>query len=76
VDHLSALQERLWAEGKRALLAILRTSTAEAPWCVVPADHERYRNWVISRILTDTHAAMDPLYREPKNLGHCEIPDM
>jgi PPK2 family polyphosphate:nucleotide phosphotransferase len=53
-----------------------RTSTAAAPWYAVPADHKWYRNWVVSRILTDTLTAMDPHYPEVKELGHYEIPDL
>ena len=45
--------------------AISRTSTPEAPWYVVPADHKWYRNWAVSRILVDTLERMDPHYPIP-----------
>ena len=45
--------------------AITRTSTAHAPWYVVPADHKWYRNWAVSRILVDSLEAMDPHYPVP-----------
>jgi PPK2 family polyphosphate:nucleotide phosphotransferase len=45
--------------------AIAETSTAEAPWYVVPADHKWYRNWAVSRILIETLEHMDPHYPEP-----------
>ena len=72
------LEERKhWHEYMAAANEMLRrTSTAEAPWHVVPADHKWYRNWAVSRILNDTLAAMDPQYPEPKDLGHCEIADV
>jgi len=42
--------------------AITRTSTEQAPWYVVPADHKWYRNWAVSRIVIETLEAMDPRY--------------
>jgi len=36
--------------------ALERTSTAVAPWYIVPADAKWYRNWAVSRILVDTFA--------------------
>jgi PPK2 family polyphosphate:nucleotide phosphotransferase len=46
--------------------ALRETSTAAAPWYVIPADHKWYRNWAVSCILTDTLRAMDPRYPEPR----------
>jgi len=46
--------------------AIAKTSTAEAPWYVVPADHKWYRNWAVLRILTETLRAMDPEFPPPE----------
>ena len=45
--------------------ALSKTSTAVAPWYIVPADRKWYRNWVISRILIETLRAMDPKYPQP-----------
>ncbi len=45
--------------------AMEQTSTATAPWFVVPADHKWYRNWAVSRILVDVLDAMDPRYPAP-----------
>jgi len=42
--------------------ALTRTSTAVAPWYVVPSDHKWYRNWAVSRILIDALSRMDPRY--------------
>jgi PPK2 family polyphosphate:nucleotide phosphotransferase len=71
------LEERKrWPEYQAAAEEMLRrTTTPEAPWYVVPANHKWYRNWVVSRVLVDTLEAMNPQYPEPKDLGHYEIPD-
>ena len=42
--------------------AINATSTAEAPWYVVPADHKWFRNLVIARTIASTLEQMDPQY--------------
>lgn len=42
--------------------ALTRTSTAHAPWYVVPADRKWYRNLVVSSILIKTLEEMDPQY--------------
>jgi PPK2 family polyphosphate:nucleotide phosphotransferase len=42
--------------------AITATSTDEAPWYVVPANHKWYRNWVVASILVDTLRDMNPQY--------------
>jgi PPK2 family polyphosphate:nucleotide phosphotransferase len=46
--------------------AIAETSTADAPWYVVPADRKWYRNWAVLRILTETLRAMDPEFPPPE----------
>jgi PPK2 family polyphosphate:nucleotide phosphotransferase len=45
--------------------ALSATSTASAPWYVIPADHKWYRNWAVSRVLIETLERMDPHYPEP-----------
>ena len=45
--------------------AIAETSTEEAPWYVVPANHKWYRNWAVLRILTETLEGMDPKFPPP-----------
>ena len=42
--------------------AINATSTAEAPWYVVPSDHKWYRNLVIARTIAETLEQMNPQY--------------
>jgi PPK2 family polyphosphate:nucleotide phosphotransferase len=70
-------ERKLWVDYQAAAEEMLqRTSTEHAPWFVVPGDHKWYRNWVVSRVLVDTLAAMDPQFPDPPDLQHCEIPDM
>lgn len=42
--------------------AIAATTTDEAPWFVVPADHKWYRDWAVSTIVVDTLRRLDPQY--------------
>lgn len=48
-------ERKLWSEYMRAYEeAIIRTSTAYAPWYVVPANRKWYRNLVIASIIVET----------------------
>jgi PPK2 family polyphosphate:nucleotide phosphotransferase len=47
-------------------IAISHCSTRWAPWYVVPANDKDYRNWAVSRILTETLKEMDPQYPHPR----------
>jgi PPK2 family polyphosphate:nucleotide phosphotransferase len=52
-----------WDDYQKAFAeAISRTSTAQAPWYVVPADRKWYRNWAVSHIVIEALEAMDPRY--------------
>jgi PPK2 family polyphosphate:nucleotide phosphotransferase len=42
--------------------ALTRTSTAEAPWYVIPADRNWFRNLAVSAILADTIADLKPVF--------------
>lgn len=44
---------------------IARTSTEEAPWYIIPADHKWYRNWAIARLLVEVLEEMDLAYPQP-----------
>jgi PPK2 family polyphosphate:nucleotide phosphotransferase len=61
------LKEReLWEEYTEAYREILeRTSTAIAPWYVVPADEKRVRDVLVARTVTETLERMDPHYPGP-----------
>jgi len=58
------LDERARWDDYRAAFeeALARTSTASAPWFVVPADRKWYRNWAVSRILVETLEDMAPQF--------------
>jgi PPK2 family polyphosphate:nucleotide phosphotransferase len=57
------IERQYWDDYQLAFReAIAETSTDEAPWYVVPADHKWYRNWVVATILTDTFKRMNPQY--------------
>ena len=43
-----------------------QTTTAWAPWYLVPSDHKWFRNWVVSSVLIQTLERMDLRYPPPK----------
>jgi PPK2 family polyphosphate:nucleotide phosphotransferase len=45
--------------------AIAATSTADAPWYVIPSNHKWFRNLAISQILADTMADLDLAFPPP-----------
>jgi PPK2 family polyphosphate:nucleotide phosphotransferase len=45
--------------------ALSETSTAQAPWYIVPADRKWYRNLVISEVLIEALEDLDMAYPEP-----------
>lgn len=51
-----------WSQFTAAYQDALTTSTADAPWYVIPADHKWYRDLVISQILVDTLKDMNPQF--------------
>lgn len=61
------LKERaLWPEYMAAYEAALsKTSTAWAPWYVVPANANWYRNLVVARVVLDTLERLNPQYPKP-----------
>ncbi len=63
--YMAAAEEMLW-----------RTSTAHAPWHVVPADHKWYRNWVVSKVLLETLERMDPQFPSVEGEPHYVIDDI
>ncbi|AWN23596.1 polyphosphate kinase [Deinococcus irradiatisoli] len=44
--------------------ALSATSTDDAPWYVIPADHKWYRNRVVAQLLLETLRDMNPQYPE------------
>ena len=58
------LDERAyWDEYQHAFEeALTKTSTEDAPWYVIPANHKWYRDWSVLTILVETLRRMDPKY--------------
>lgn len=55
-----------WNEFQAAYSNVVgRTSTQDAPWYVIPADHKWYRNWVIGQLIIATIDEMAPTYPQP-----------
>lgn len=58
---------KLWPTFMQAFEDVLsKTSTARAPWYVVPADRNWVRNLAVAKILLATLADMDPKLPEPE----------
>jgi PPK2 family polyphosphate:nucleotide phosphotransferase len=66
--RLGDLEDRkLWPDYMRAYRdALARTSTADAPWYVVPGDRKWVRNLIVARILRHTLERLDPQYPKPE----------
>lgn len=48
-------ERKFWADYQKAYEdALSRTSTAQAPWYIIPANQKWYRNLVISKVLVET----------------------
>ncbi len=59
------MDRALWKNFMAAYEDLLpRTSTAHAPWYVVPANRKWYRNLVVARIMVDTLKKLDMKYPE------------
>ncbi|NMB54869.1 MAG: polyphosphate kinase 2 family protein [Leptolinea sp.] len=59
-------ERKLWPEYMKAFEeAIQKTSTKWAPWYVVPANRNWYRNLVVSSVIVDTLKAMKMEYPNP-----------
>ena len=56
-------ERKLWPDYMRAYEEMLsKTSTAWAPWYIIPANRKWYRNLVISQIIVDTLAGLQMSY--------------
>ena len=59
-------ERRHWGAYQKAYEDALRaTSTDDAPWYVVPADHKWFLRTAVASIITDHLEKMDPKYPEP-----------
>jgi PPK2 family polyphosphate:nucleotide phosphotransferase len=66
--NMGDLEERAWWDHYMEAhdIALRRCSTPGAPWYVIPADRNWYRNAVVARILRQTLEGMDLKYPKPK----------
>lgn len=56
-------ERELWPEYQAAFqAAVTHTSTAGAPWYVIPADRKWYRDWAVLTVLNQTLDEMHPAY--------------
>jgi len=59
-------ERRLWPQYMQAYAEVLsRTSTAEAPWYLVPANRKWYRNLVVASVLVETLRGLKLSYPRP-----------
>jgi PPK2 family polyphosphate:nucleotide phosphotransferase len=59
-------ERKLWPDYMQAYQdAISQTSTARAPWYIVPANRKWYRNLVVGTIIVEALEALDMRYPEP-----------
>lgn len=57
---------RLWNDFQAAYGTVIgETTTDEAPWFVIPADHKWYRNWIIAKLLLATFDSLGAAYPQP-----------
>ena len=62
-NEADEVEAKYWDDYQAAFRdAISQTSTAEAPWYVIPADNKWYRNWAVVSTLVDTLKDMDPQF--------------
>lgn len=59
-------ERRYWDDYQAAFEdALTKTSTAAAPWYVIPADRKWYRDWAVLSVLVETMRRMDPQFPAP-----------
>jgi PPK2 family polyphosphate:nucleotide phosphotransferase len=69
-------ERKLWSSYTRAFEDCLgRTSTAWAPWYVIPANRKWFRNLAVAQILGDVLADLHPRYPKPtEDLSRIVVP--
>ena len=69
-QHGDIEERELWDEYQQAYeVAIERTSTPDAPWYIVPANHKWYRNHVVASVLVEALEGLHMKYPEPDLSG-------
>ena len=59
-------EREFWNDYQAAYQAALKkTSTANAPWYVIPSDNKWYRNYAVARIVLETLEQMNPALPKP-----------
>ena len=65
-SHADLEERKRWDDYQRAYRdAIAKTSTEQAPWYVIPADRNWYRDWAVLTVLVQTLREMNPRYPPP-----------
>lgn len=60
ISEADYADRKLWTQFMRANEEMLeRTSTARAPWYVIPSNHKWFRNFAVSQIVADTLKSFD-----------------
>ena len=60
-------ERKRWDDYMAAYTEMLeRTSTAAAPWTIVPSDRKWFRNLVISQVIVETLEGLDLRYPDPE----------
>jgi PPK2 family polyphosphate:nucleotide phosphotransferase len=73
-QHGDLEERKLWAQYHRAYEeAIERTSTAFAPWHVIPADRKWARDWIVSGFIVDALEKLKMRYPEPEGLENIKV---
>jgi PPK2 family polyphosphate:nucleotide phosphotransferase len=59
-------ERKLWDDYQKAYeVALTRCNTEHAPWHIIPADRKWNRNLIVSNLLRETLANMNPQFPEP-----------
>jgi polyphosphate kinase 2 (PPK2 family) len=67
ISEADYTERALWPQYAAAYEEALEaTSTADAPWYVIPADHKWFRDLAVGRILADALGAMDLKHPAPR----------
>jgi PPK2 family polyphosphate:nucleotide phosphotransferase len=69
-QHGDIEERELWDDYQEAYEAALeKTSTDDAPWYIVPANHKWYRNHVVASVLVEALEGLHMKYPEPDLSG-------
>ncbi len=67
ISEADYTERAYWKEYQQAYEdALSKTSTARAPWYIIPSDHKWFRNLAVSEIVLETFKALGMKYPEPQ----------